>query len=145
MSALEVRICARGSLTHADRLELPEFEERIDGPLLVLRGRVLDHPALLGVLDRLRRAGLSISDIDVAPAGCPAGGPAVARFEFQGQLGELLRHVVRDGRVNESATTTLEVELTEDQESLFRILTLLEDMALEFTEVHVRERPGENG
>lgn len=142
MPALEVRICARGALTDADLLELAGFENEGHGSFVVLRGTVADHPALLGVLERLRRSGLRIRDVEVLvrePASDAGGGPVVARFAFRGRVGGLLRVAVAGGDViEEPATTTLEVEIGDDGEALFDVLAHLEDLALEFEEIHVR-------
>lgn len=143
MAAVEVRICARGALSELDRRELPGFEESGDGSLVVLRGVVVDQPALLGVLERLRRAGLHIRDVErVSPEGpTEAGGPAVAvaRFEFTGMVADLLRITLAEAQlVEDSATTTMEVALGDDDDALFGLLARIEQLALDIREVHVR-------
>lgn len=141
MPPIEVRICALGTLAEVVRRELAGFEERGDGSLVVLCGVVADQPALIGVLVRLRRAGLHIRDVERVPVCSPpvvsSEQAVVARFEIQGRVADLL-HLALDGALDEApATTTLEVAL-EDDDALFDILAVLEHLAVDIREVHVR-------
>ena len=147
---MQVRICARGTLSEGARSELVGFEERSDGAGVELRGSVVDQPDLIGLLGRLRRCGLAIRDVEVIPgpgaSGCkkpPARlTAAVARFEFRGRVAGLLRLVLEDAQLCEDAArTTLEVPLRDDGDAFFEVLARLEQLALEIREVHVHGVP----
>ncbi|MGM0384465.1 MAG: hypothetical protein ACQERF_00585 [Actinomycetota bacterium] len=145
-SSIEVRICARGVLTEETRRELASFSEAGDGTHLVLRGTVVDQAALVGVLERLWRAGLHIRDVEVIPATDEPGPfllPVVARLEFRGQVADLLDLVVTEPHTIEAtAVTTMEVALRDDAEALFELLARLERISLDIHEVHVRPQRG---
>lgn len=142
MTAFEVLISARGSLGDAERLELAGFAEFQDGSLAVLHGAVGDEAALMGLLERLRRAGLRIRDVERllrsehAPTRANAG--ILARLEIRGLVADLLQMTLADaGRVEECATTTVEVTLPDD-DALFSVLAELENLALDIHALHVR-------
>ncbi|NCD15941.1 MAG: hypothetical protein EOL91_01255 [Actinobacteria bacterium] len=149
-ATLEVRICARGTLPESARRELAGFDEWCDNSHVVLRGEVADLPAIVGVLELLRRAGLHIRDVELVPlGGSPASGTssAVARIAFLGNVSELLTLVIDGARIAETpATTTVEVALPDDTDALFELLAHVERLALDIVELHVRpERGSRNG
>lgn len=147
-SALRVRICARGLLEDAAREELAGFVvETCDVSHVALHGTVPDQPALLGVLELLRRSGLRIRDVETVPgrpeATTARPGAAVARVQIRGRVGDLLALVLDPVLIAEtSATTTVEVDLRDDHDAVFELLGRLERLALEVVEVHIHpERP----
>lgn len=142
MTEFEVLISAQGTLSDAARLELTGFEELDDGSLVVLRGTVPDQPALLGLLERFRREGLRIRDVERLShaAHSPAGarGGVAARLEIRGLVADLLRLALHEADlVEEGGTTTLELALA-DEDELFEVLAGLESLALDVRGLHVR-------
>ncbi len=141
MTAFEVLISAQGTMSDAVRLELSGFEELGDGSLVMLRGAVPDQPALMGILERFRRAGLRIRDVERLPETEPAQercAGVIARVDVRGEVASLLPLALHlsEGAV-ERGTTTLNLVL-EDEDSLFELLAGLESLALDVCELHVR-------
>lgn len=147
-STRAVRICARGVLTDETRRELAGFCEAADGTNLLLQGTVIDQAALVGVLERLWRAGLHIGDVELVPLlEEPEGSflPVVARLEFRGDVAELLELVVSEPHAVEvAAISTMEVALQDDVMSLFALLARLEAIAIDVHEVHIRPQHEES-
>lgn len=137
-----VTIRALGTLPEDARAELSGFQKSHDRPMVVLRGCVVDQPALLGLLERLRRAGLRICDVEHAtrlPASEPTGSTtAVARLELTGRVGDLLRLTLGETCLFESpATTTAEFALR-DEDELRELVARVERLALEIRSLHIR-------
>jgi hypothetical protein len=147
--AIEVRICADGCLPPSEVAELEGLGIDRAVEQVVLDGCVVDQAALMGVLERLRRAGLTIRD--VAPREPDAGGThaddaadtevgEVAEVAVLGRVGEIVRSVLPFATVTEgAATTTIEIALASSDE-VFDVLHRLEALALELREVHVAPR-----
>ena len=144
-----VRIRAQGELVPADRQELPGLLVSAAGDELVLSGAVADQAALLGVLARLHHAEVRVHDVERVPESHPGGGARgaqespppgafLARIQLTGRVADYLAGVQGAEAVTESpASTTIEVQLAEEQE-LQGVLTMLESLALQVIEVHVR-------
>ncbi|HLS45503.1 MAG TPA: hypothetical protein VK045_08710 [Ornithinicoccus sp.] len=151
-----VRIRARGELGQADRLELPGFDASAEMDELVLLGTVPDEAALLGVLTRLIRAGVSVRDLERIPTACVTGpgGPSgrarpqgafLARIQLAGRIAGHLRQMPDAEVMSEvSASTTIEVELDEEH-ALEELLMTLNSRALHVLELRVRPVHGMGG
>lgn len=149
MTPFMVRIRAQGELALADRQELPGLVASATGDDLELSGAMTDQAALLGVLARLHHAGVRVRDVERIPESHPSGEPGsagesppsgafVARIQLTGRVADYLAGVQGIDAVTESpACTVLEVQLAEEQE-LQGVLTMLESLALQVVEVHVR-------
>lgn len=145
MTPFMVRIRAQGELAPADRRELAGFAATVENGELLLRGAVPDQAALLGVLTRLHRAGVRIRDMEQAPESQPDDtDPAheraafLARIQLVGHVAEHLAGVPGTDTATEMpATTTIEVQLAQEQ-ALQEVLVVLESLALQVLEVHVR-------
>lgn len=148
MAAFEIRISAHGTLSDAVRAEMIGFDQLFDPSMVVLRGAVTDQAALMGLLERLRRAGLQIRDVERMPGSpvfsSPARGVAVARLEVSGQVADLLSLAMVNASgldevagVEEAATTTIEIGL-EEEDALFEVLAGIEELALDLHGLHVR-------
>ncbi|MDO5711724.1 MAG: hypothetical protein Q4P32_08325 [Micrococcales bacterium] len=148
MSPFEVRISAHGTLSDGARAELVGFDQLDDPSMVVLRGAVADQEALMGLLQRLRRAGLRIRDVERMPGSTPVSPPvqeaAVARLEVSGRVADLLRLAMVNvsglevvSGLEEASTTTIEIGLGEEG-ALFNVLADLEGLALDLHGLHVR-------
>lgn len=153
MPSIEVRIRAEGALRDSDLQELVGFRAVREASGVVLCGAVVDQAALMGVLGRLRRAGLSVRDVDQVPAPSAAAEErpvprrnvpgTVARIAIVGNVAELLEGAFESVTVvEEPATTTIEIGVRDTTE-LYAVLDRLETLALELHELHVR--PGTSG
>jgi hypothetical protein len=151
MPSIEVRIRAEGALRDTDLQELAGFRAVPDAGGVVLRGAVVDQAALMGVLCRLRRAGLSVRDVDKVPAPSAVAKEqpvrhrnapgAVARIAIVGNVADLLEGAFGSVSVmEEPATTTIEIGVRDTAE-LYAVLDRLETLALELHELHVRPGP----
>ena len=135
MASIEVSIHAEGSLTPEELSELADLGIHRLVDHVVLDGTVADQAALIGVLERLRRAGLRIRDVSPATTGEPD--THVASLAVVGRVGGLLRALLVDAVVSEEATTTsVDVPLTRPDD-LFDILSRLGALGLELRSVHV--------
>jgi hypothetical protein len=130
---MEVVVVATGQLGAEDRRELLEVMTVWSGHHVVLRGRVQDQAELMGVLDRLRRAGLTVLDIDRV-RDVEGGADHEARITVaEPGPGRQAGDVGADDR----PTSTVAVGLR-DQDELFDVLARLRGRALELQAVHVR-------
>lgn len=135
MTGIDVRICAEGSLPEDEVDELADLGMLSHVDHVVLEGAVADQAALMGVLERLRRAGMTIRD--VGPAGRRAECPRHARISVAGQVGDLLGSVLDGAFVTEEpATTTAEVRLTSDDE-VFDLLRRIEALGLDIRALRI--------
>lgn len=135
MPSIDVCIHAEGSLPAAEIRELADLGIHSHVDHIVLDGTVVDQAALMGVLERLRRAGLHIRD--VSPAAHDAETDHVLFLTVVGHAGSLLNAVLDDAVVTEQATTTTaEVALIRDDD-LFDLLGRLAALGLELRSVHV--------
>lgn len=135
MPSIDVCIHAEGSLPAAEIRELADLGIHRHVDHVVLDGTVVDQEALMGVLERLRRAGLHIRDVAPAVRGRDEG--HVASLSIVGHAADLLRAVLPDAVVTEQATTTTaEVVLNRDDD-LFDLLGRLGALGLELRSVHV--------
>lgn len=144
---LKVRVDARGAIPNdlADELAgVLHDEERV----AVFCGTVVDKAAFYGLLSRLRRAGLTILDVDVQP---DAAGPdlpglsetdSVASFVLRGRVGPEVRAFLDGAEVLEGATTTTLTVNLRSPDDLFDVLDRLDALNLDLC--HVRVRPDEN-
>jgi hypothetical protein len=141
--AIEVRICADGCLPPSEVAELEGLGIDRAVEQVVLDGCVVDQAALMGVLERLRRAGLTIRD--VAPREPDAVGTRsvdgeVAEICVLGRVGEIVRSVLPLAAVTEGAATTRIEFAPASSEEVFDVLHRLEALALELREMHVAPR-----
>jgi hypothetical protein len=137
MSPIEVSICAQGSLPPQEVEELAALGLRERADQVQLHGYVADQAALVGVLERLRRAGMQIRHL--SPGGSASGGTERAHIGVAGNVGALLRTVLDDAVVSEAdAMTTVTVALT-DPDELFEVIRRLGDLGLQLHRVHVGE------
>ena len=96
MTGIDVCICAEGNLPEDEVDELADLGMRSHVDHVVLEGEVADQAALMGVLERLRRAGMAIRE--VGPAERRAECPRHARFSVVGQVGDLLSALIEGAR-----------------------------------------------
>lgn len=135
MPPIEISICAEGSLPTEEISELADIGIHGRTDQVVLEGTVHDQAALVGVLERLRRAGLHIRE--VAPAAEAARGVEVARIAVGGRVGDIVRAVLGDAPVTEGDDmTTAEVVLS-SADVLFDVIERLGGLGLELRSVHV--------
>lgn len=136
------------------REELSGFvESPVDGGS-VLRGVVPDQASLLGVLERLHFAGLSVDDVERLDPGPVDQSRHVSahpeteqrlqvRIQVEGSVAAyILRTLDPAPHVEQRVTTTLEVFLA-DQDALFAMLSHLEASATVIREIHVRSDPSQ--
>lgn len=144
----------RGEFPRAVREELSGFvESPVDGGS-VLRGVVPDQASLLGVLERLHFAGLSVDDVERLDPGPVDQSRHVSahpqteqrlqvRIQVEGSVAAyILRTLDPAPHVEQRVTTTLEVFLA-DQDALFAMLSRLEASATVIREIHVRSDPSQ--
>jgi hypothetical protein len=132
---IDVCIYAEGVLPADEVSELADLGIHSHVDHVVLDGTVVDQAALIGVLERLRRAGLQIRD--VAPAARDEDGEQVAFLSFAGRAGDLLRAVLDDAVVTEDETTTTAEVVLSRADDLFDMLGRLGALGLELRAVHV--------
>lgn len=126
---IDVCICAEGSLPEDEVRELSDLGMHSHVEHVVLDGTVVDQAALMGVLERLQRAGMSLRE--AAPSQRRSGCTRHARIAVAGQVGDLLRAVLEDAVVSEEvATTTAVIALTSDDD-VFELLRRVEALGLD--------------
>lgn len=136
------------------REELSGFvESPVDGGS-VLRGVVPDQASLIGVLERLHFAGLSVDDVERLDPGPVDQSRHVSahpeteqrlqvRIQVEGSVAAyILRTLDPAPHVEQRVTTTLEAFLA-DQDALFAMLSRLETSATVIREIHVRSDPSQ--
>lgn len=135
MASIRVCIHAEGSLPPAELSELADLGIHRHVDHLVLDGTVADQAALIGVLERLRRAGLRIRDVLPAPS---ESDDLMASLAIVGQVGGLLRALFTDAVVIErSRTTSVDLPLRR-ADDLFDALSRFGALGLELQSIHVR-------
>ena len=135
MASIEVCIHAEGSLSPEELTELADLGIRRLVDHVVLDGTVADQAALIGVLERLRRAGLRIRD--VSPGAGGETDERVASLTVVGRVGGLLRALLTDSVVSEHLRTTSVEVVLRRPDDLFDILRRLGSLGLELRSVHV--------
>lgn len=137
MPSIEVSICAEGSLPPEEIVELADLgvHSRVDQ--VVLDGTVTDQAALIGVLERLRRAGLRIRDVAPAARTLDDDDDGVAFIAVAGQVGDLVRAVLDIAVVTEQPTTTTAEMVLSSADDLFDAIERLGGLGLELRSVHV--------
>jgi hypothetical protein len=132
---IDVSICAEGNLPDDEARELTDLGMRSHVDHVVLDGTVVDQAALLGVLERLHRAGMTIRE--VGPSGRRPDCARHARLAVVGAVGDLLRDVLAEAVVTEEpATTTAEIGLTSDDD-VFELLQRIESLGLEIRALRI--------
>ncbi|MFK5635839.1 hypothetical protein [Ornithinimicrobium sp. LYQ103] len=135
MPPIEVSIFAEGSLPPEEIVELADLGVHSRADQVVLDGTVTDQAALIGVLERLRRADLRIRD--VWPAARPCGDKDAAHIVVTGRVGGLVRSVLDIGVVTEQPTMTTVVLALSSADDLFDAIERLGGLGLELRSVHV--------
>lgn len=135
MPGIDVIICAEGNLPEDEARELTDLGLRSHVDHVVLDGTVVDQAALLGVLERLHRAGMTIRE--VGPSERRPDCARHARLAVVGAVGDLLRDVLAEAVVTEEpATTTAEIGLTSDDD-VFDLLQRIESLGLEIRALRI--------
>ncbi|MGA8047152.1 MAG: hypothetical protein WCA30_12890 [Dermatophilaceae bacterium] len=128
MTGIDVCIYAEGNLPEEEARELSDLGMRSHVDHVVLDGTVVDQAALMGVLERLRRAGMAIRE--VGPAGPRPECGRHARLAVVGHVGDLLREVLETAVVTEEPpTTTAVIDLTSDDD-VFELLQRIEALGI---------------
>ena len=108
----------------------------------VLRGTVLDNAALMGLLHRLRHAGLHVINMDAMPASEPhAVGMAIAddvvTLDLRGRLDDQSASLLDGGQViQESVTTTVRYRVASGSD-LGALLNQVEALNLQLMHLNV--------
>ncbi|MFN2319182.1 MAG: hypothetical protein ABR500_05820 [Dermatophilaceae bacterium] len=135
MTSIDICIYAEGSLPAEEVIELADLGLHWRPDQVVLDGTVADQAALIGVLERLRRAGMRIREVSSASSG--EDDRHLALIAVVGQVGDLVRAVLVDAVVTEQpTTTTAEVVLSRDDD-LFDAIRRLGELSLELCAVQV--------
>lgn len=143
MPPIDVRICAEGSLPAEEISELADLGLRSHVEHVVLDGRVVDQAALIGVLQRLRRAGLRIHEVTSGRRHDPGGAGQRAAVSVVGLVGEILTAALGEAAITqEPATTTAEVPVT-CADDLFDLLHRLEVLGLHLWALHIESSGAE--
>ena len=139
MDAVELVIETLEPVPAAVLAELGSFESSPDAAGGRLRGQVADAAALWGVLHRLHRAGLSLRSVQRVPHRRPAGASDhVVLIDVEGHAaGVVARAVAGTQEVSQGPTTTRLVVRVADDDDLFRVLTVLEGLALNVRSLHI--------
>lgn len=137
MSPIDVCICAEGSLPADEISELADLGLRSHVEHVVLDGTVVDQAALIGVLERLRRAGLRIHEMTPGRRQSPDRAGQRAVVSVVGLVGEMLSAALDKAEVTEEpATTTAEVPVS-CTDDLFNLLHRLEALGLDLRALHL--------
>lgn len=143
MPPLALRIEAVGDVPEELMQELGGFEAHRLPDMTVLRGPVEDAAALWGVLHRLHRARLelrSVESVDVPGSRDRShAGPAerIVRIELAGHAAGLVQSAVTCDEIYVTPhSTTLVVRVVSDDD-LFRVLSRLEQLALDVLGIDV--------
>ncbi|KAB7745247.1 hypothetical protein GA707_04680 [Nostocoides sp. F2B08] len=140
MTGIDVCIWAEGNLPEGEEQEIADLGMRSHVDHVVLEGAVADQAALMGVLERLHRAGMTIREF--GPAGHRPEYPRHARLSVVGQVGDLLGTVLHGALVTEEpATTTAEIDLTSDDD-VFDLLRRIETLGLDIRALRIGRSPG---
>ena len=143
MPGIDVHICAEGYLPDEEARELSDLGMRSHVEHVVLDGTVADQAALFGVLDRLRRVGMTIRE--VAPPQPGSDDPRHLRLAVTGHVGDILGAVVDGISVREEpARTIVETGLTSDDD-IFDLLARIEALGLEIRALRIGRSGGRAG
>ena len=143
MSQILVQVDATGVVSDELRNELAGVLAGQDEfGVTVLRGTVLDNAALMGLLHRLRHAGLHVINMDAMPASEPhAVGMAIAddvvTLDLRGRLDDQSASLLDGGQViQESVTTTVRYRVASGSD-LGALLNQVEALNLKLMHLNV--------
>ena len=143
MSQILVQVDATGVVSDELRNELAGVLAGQDEfGVTVLRGTVLDNAALMGLLHRLRHAGLHVINMDAMPASEPhAVGMAIAddvvTLDLRGRLDDQSASLLDGGQViQESVTTTVRYRVASGSD-LGALLNQVEALNLQLMHLNV--------
>ena len=143
MSQILVQVDATGVVSGELRNELAGVLAGQDEfGVTVLRGTVLDNAALMGLLHRLRHAGLHVINMDAMPASEPhAVGMAIAddvvTLDLRGRLDDQSASLLDGGQViQESVTTTVRYRVASGSD-LGALLNQVEALNLQLMHLNV--------
>lgn len=143
MSQILVQVDAMGVVSDELRNELAGVLAGQDEfGVTVLRGTVLDNAALMGLLHRLRHAGLHVINMDAMPASEPhAVGMAIAddvvTLDLRGRLDDQSASLLDGGQViQESVTTTVRYRVASGSD-LGALLNQIEALNLQLMHLNV--------
>ena len=143
MSQILVQVDATGVVSDELRNELAGVLAGQDEfGVTVLRGTVLDNAALMGLLHRLRHAGLHVINMDAMPASEPhAVGMAIAddvvTLDLRGRLDDQSASLLDGGQViQESVTTTVRYRVASGSD-LGALLNPVEALNLQLMHLNV--------
>ena len=143
MSQILVQVDATGVVAGELRNELAGVLAGQDEfGVTVLRGTVLDNAALMGLLHRLRHAGLHVINMDAMPASEPhAVGMAIAddvvTLDLRGRLDDQSASLLDGGQViQESVTTTVRYRVASGSD-LGALLNQVEALNLQLMHLNV--------
>ena len=143
MSQILVQVDATGVVSDELRNELAGVLAGQDEfGVTVLRGTVLDNAALMGLLHRLRHAGLHVINMDAMPASEPhAVGMAIAddvvTLDLRGRLDDQSASLLDGGQViQESVTTTVRYRVATGSD-LGALLNQVEALNLQLMHLNV--------
>ena len=143
MSQILVQVDATGVVSDELRNELAGVLAGQDEfGVTVLRGTVLDNAALMGLLHRLRHAGLHVINMDAMPASEPhAVGMAIAddvgALDLSGGLDDQSASLLDGGQViQESVTTTVRYRVASGSD-LGALLNQVEALNLQLMHLNV--------
>ena len=143
MSQILVQVDATGVVSDDLRNELAGVLAGQDEfGVTVLRGTVLDNAALMGLLHRLRHAGLHVINMDAMPASEPhAVGMAIAddvvTLDLRGRLDDQSASLLDGGQViQESVTTTVRYRVASGSD-LGALLNQVEALNLQLMHLNV--------
>ena len=143
MSQILVQVDATGVVSDELRNELAGVLAGQDEfGVTVLRGTVLDNAALMGLLHRLRHAGLHVINMDAMPASEPhAVGMAIAddvvTLDLRGRVDDQSARLLDGGQViQESVTTTVRYRVASGSD-LGALLNQVEALNLQLMHLNV--------
>lgn len=151
MAQIMVHVDAQGTITDELRRELAGVLTDVDETTVtLLRGSVVDNAALMGLLHRLRLAGLRIMNVDALPdpddlveTDRLSPPELVATLDVAGEIDQRLSLLLGEGRViREFTTSTVLFRLGVDAD-LSGVLDLIESANLDL--LHVRLHPDGQG
>ncbi len=143
MSQILVQVDATGVVSDELRNELAGVLAGQDEfGVTVLRGTVLDNAALMGLLHRLRHAGLHVINMDAMPASephavCMAIADDVVTLDLRGRLDDQSASLLDGGQViQESVTTTVRYRVASGSD-LGALLNQVEALNLQLMHLNV--------
>lgn len=147
MGQIMVQVDAQGSVSDDLRLELAGVLADEDESVVTLfRGNVLDKAAFMGLLHRLRHAGLRILNVDALPDpndAIPAEPQdhheVIATVDIAGRIDNRIASLLGEGQVIRELTTSTVLFRLEVESELFAVLEMIESLNLDL--LHVRLHP----